>query len=93
MKSRSGRPAGDLPELITFADACHQLGFSRAKGERLVRDPQAGMPLPFKIGSERYFRADDLRKWITRLAEQANGVPAHEATCDVENNSNISLHS
>lgn len=61
-----------LPELIKFTDFIAALNVSRTKGDHLVSDPKSDCPRPFKIGNERYFRADDVRAWIARKAERAN---------------------
>lgn len=61
-----------LPELIKFTDFIAALNVSRTKGDHLVSDPKSDCPRPFKIGNERYFRADDIRAWITAKAESAN---------------------
>lgn len=61
-----------FPELMTFTDTCAHLGFSRNKGERLIRE--GDFPRPFKIGAERFYRVDDVRAWITAKAEKANAA-------------------
>ncbi len=61
-----------LPELIKFTEFIATLKVSRTKGDHLVSDPRSDCPRPFKIGNERYFRADDLRAWIAAKAEKAN---------------------
>lgn len=66
------KTASKLPELIKFTDFIAALNVSRTKGDQLVSDPKSDCPRPFKIGNERYFRADDVRAWIAQKAERAN---------------------
>jgi len=69
----------NLPELIKFTDFIAALNVSRTKGDHLVSNPKSDCPRPFKIGNERYFRADDIRAWIASKAEKANAKEADAA--------------
>lgn len=61
-----------FPEVISFADTCAALGVSRRKGERLISNHKSDFPRPFKIGGERFFRAETVRAWINAKANAAN---------------------
>jgi predicted DNA-binding transcriptional regulator AlpA len=63
-----------FPQLLSFTDTCARLGFSRAKGERLIRG--GDFPRPFKIGAERFYRIEDVAAWIASKADEANQANA-----------------
>lgn len=75
----SDKANSKLPELIKFTDFIAALNVSRTKGDHLVSNPKSDCPRPFKIGNERYFRADDIRAWIASMAEKANAKEADAA--------------
>ena len=80
----------ELPKVVKFKTAIAELGISRSKADRLLKDRRSDFPLPFKIGAERYFRVGDLRDWIDRKAAAANVTrPSH---CDRRQNRTLSHH-
>ena len=61
-----------LPNLMSFPAMCAALKISRNKAQNLISNPASDFPRPFKMGSERFFRPEDIQAWITAKANAAN---------------------